>query len=331
MKAIAPGKLILSGEHSVVYGAPAIAMAVTSSVMASYTPTASLNLSISSDVFGSFSKNIATFKFFSEQLDQRFNLFLQRKLAVSDVLSSPSDLLFYTLSQLGFDQPGQISIASDIPAGAGMGSSAAVIAALLKLAEAASQKELKKREFFKLVRHCERLQHGRGSAIDAAATTFGGVVKVQNDHVTLLPEKIGDNWFIWNSGSPKSSTGETVSAVRESFEFSTIWQHFEQVTQDFERIIYSSDDQQKLDLIQENQRLLQQIGIVPNAVADVIQRIESMGGSAKVCGAGSSSGDRGGLVLVYAPKGNAAEIASRLNIHLQPLKLSYQGAYVESD
>ncbi|WP_415903115.1 mevalonate kinase [Neptuniibacter sp. QD29_5] len=331
MKAIAPGKLILSGEHSVVYGAPAIAMAVTSTVTASYTPTESPKLSISSDAFGGFSKNIATFKFFSEQLDQRFNLFLQRKLAVSDVLTSPSDLLFYTLSQLGFDRAGQISIASDIPAGAGMGSSAAVIAALLKLAEAFSQQELNKQEFFKLVRYCERLQHGCGSAIDAAATTFGGVAKVQNDHVTLLPEYIGDNWFIWNSGTPKSSTGETVSAVRESFEFSTIWQHFEQVTQGFEQILPSTDDQQKLALIQENQRLLQQIGIVPQAVADVIQCIELMGGSAKVCGAGSSSGDAGGLVLIYAPKGNAAEIANSLNIHLQPLKISYQGAHIESD
>lgn len=331
MKAIAPGKLILSGEHSVVYGAPAIAMAVASSVKATYSRSINSELSISSDTFGGFSRKLATFKFFSEQLDHRFNHFLQRKLAVSDVLSSPSDLLFYTLAQLQFDQSGHISIASDIPTGAGMGSSAAVIAALLKLAEFESHQELNKREFFKLVRHCERLQHGRGSAIDAAATTFGGIVKVQNDHVTLLPEKIGGNWFIWNSGTPKSSTGETVSAVRESFEFSTIWQHFEQVTQDFEQVIYSADELQKLELIQENQRLLDQIGIVPKAVAEMILRIESMGASAKVCGAGSCSGDAGGLVLIYAPKGNAEEIASRLNIHLQPLKLSYQGARVESD
>ncbi|PIE25478.1 MAG: mevalonate kinase [Neptuniibacter caesariensis] len=322
MKACAPGKLILSGEHSVVYGAPAIAVAVDRQVTASFLADDSGLLTISSDLLGEQVFQLSDLEYCRDQADRRFKLFEQGKLRITDVLSSPFDLMAYVLVQAGFSGSGHLQLRSDIPAGAGMGSSAAVIAALLRLSEATPMPQ---QDFFRLVRYCERLQHGRGSAIDAAAVTLGGLVKIEGEQLQPLNLQLDHRWYIWDSGQPESTTGETVAEVRKHFHKSSIWQQFADVT---EKLIFALQEAKSsvAGLIQQNQQLLLEIGVVPAAVQHKIDQLQRLGASAKVCGAGAISGEQGGQVLVYLPDNNPEEISTEMQATLQCLQQAKRGA-----
>ncbi|MCK4564078.1 MAG: mevalonate kinase, partial [Verrucomicrobia bacterium] len=81
---------------------------------------------------------------------------------------------------------------------------------------------------------------------------------------------------------------------------SEIWSEFEAVTEVFEEAIRANDQPKLHWIVRENNRLLTAIGVVPERVRQFISDIESLGGSAKICGAGSVTGDNGGVVLVFA-------------------------------
>ncbi|MDO6514267.1 mevalonate kinase [Neptuniibacter sp. 2_MG-2023] len=329
LSAKAPGKLILSGEHSVVYGAPAIALAVNHFVTASYTPSDSDTLIITSAALGRDSRTLGQLETFVAHIDQRFERFLSGELAVQDVLTTPHDLLYYAVLQSDRLGAGNITINSEIPTGAGMGSSAAVIASLLQLFESSSsmQKDaVEQQVFFQKVKYCERLQHGRGSAIDAAAVTYGGTLKVEDGKVMPLPIMLGEGWYYFHTGTPCCSTGETVSAVREQFASQVdLWEQFADVTHCFEQ--YINQPSELLAVIRSNHRLLQKIGVVPLSVSQLIERIEALGGAAKICGAGAHRGEGAGQVLVYFPEQNTELLSAQLGIQLTPLQQQLRGAH----
>lgn len=328
MKAIAPGKVILSGEHSVVYGAPAIAMAVTERIQADFLPTPSaggLDFSIDIGEWLPLTLTLAQISALKTTLDHRYQRFELGDLPVSELLDTPSQLLFYALSHHHCLPAGCLTTHSTLPTGSGMGSSAAAIAATLVLAEQLTHTSRTLDERFKLVRHCERLQHGRGSAIDAAAVTYGGLVSVQNSQVSRLNCHLGEGWYRVNTGRPEVSTGECVEAVRVVHAKSEIWNEFADVTGQLPQVLDNSD--RLINLLRSNHRLLQQIGVVPEAVAAFIHKVEGLGGAAKISGAGAHKGEHGGLVLLYLPDGNIHRLCETFGYTYSTLEEDTQGAH----
>ncbi len=329
MKAIAPGKVILSGEHSVVYGAPAIALAVANHISADFIADREARIDIRFAGAESAAISLPDMAQLPAQLDRRFQSFLEGNLSISQVLQSPFQLLHYVLGLNAVARGGCLTTHSTLPMGSGMGSSAAAIAAVQLLAEQLSATELSAQQRFERVRYCERLQHGRGSAIDAAAVSFGGFVQVCDGKVEPLDLRLRGEWYRIDTGQPEVSTGECVQAVRAGFASSTIWNEFAAVS----RAIIAAMDQPDtlLGQLKANHRLLQEIGVVPTPVAQFIAEVEAAGGAAKVSGAGAHRGDRAGLVLACLPRDELETICARHDYRWAPVEEDRSGARIISD
>ncbi|MFP8965966.1 mevalonate kinase [Pokkaliibacter sp. CJK22405] len=297
--ASAPAKIILSGDHSVVYGAPALVAAISPRVKVTLQELPEPIVRLHAD--GQHAEmSIPDCLELQAELDELHDDFMEGEISVHDVLESGSELFFYALSQ--WLQPDarkgvELWMDSPIPIGCGLGSSAATIAAVCCAAGKFFGEPLEDlQSLVAQVRFIERLQHGRGSALDASAVVFGGVVHLADTLTEQAP--LDNNWWVVHTGKPASSTGECVAAVREKYEDSPIWQRFSEVTNRFQAAMTAGDEPALAQAIKDNQRLLEELGLVPERVQSFVRRIEIAGGAAKICGAGCIVGEGAGAVLV---------------------------------
>lgn len=328
----APGKIILSGEHAVVYGKPALALAVDRRMRVSFEPDRLPRISWHTGEH-SHSLGLDRFSGLRRRLDSYFERYMRGELSIGQILRKPGELVFYAVDMArvlsGLEQlpKGRVRIDSEIPIGAGMGSSAALIACLLKLFGRFDSRD----DLIRQVRHCERLQHGRGSLIDAATVCSGGLVRVQEDRIeaSALPEAgLGEGWYWVFTGTPASSTGTCVEHVRTGFADSDIWTEFADITARFEAAL--GDEGDVPALVRANHRLLTRIGVVPAELGRFAERVEQRGGAAKVCGAGAISGDKGGLMLIWLPEGSPQSLQLPRDWHWGALHEDRQGVRFES-
>jgi len=305
-KARSPAKLILSGEHAVVYGKPAIALAVDR-----YAESAILSALSSAIIFNCLnlkyakSFTIQTLEIVKKQLQDKYHDFLTGRCGIREVLKKPFELLQYTVTHLieslniSLSQGLEIQSSSNIPMGCGMGSSAALVMSTLHALLHFFKLEIDPARLLRLGREAENLQHGYSSGLDLHLTMSGGCLRFEEGktfkrEIPLMPLKIA------HTGKPKSSTGQCVSAALPYFKNSKIADDFEAVTEAFDEALQQNNMKKIQECIRANHQLLVKIGVVPDKVQAFIAAIEKAGGAAKICGAGASSGERAGVVLVVS-------------------------------
>ncbi len=333
MKAIAPGKIIISGEHSVVYGKPALVMAVDRFAEASIFPqTTDL---VSFDLLDLNQRSSFTVRALHElkrRLVKNYHMFLNGELSIREVLAKPFELfdfLFITLLdglQLKLERGVRIGLRSDIPIGCGMGSSAATILSVLRAVVGFFSLDFVPERFYEYGVEAEKLQHGRPSGVDPYVSLHGGFVRFQEKQAKKLSMP---QWpmYLVNTGQPLTTTGECVELVAKKFADSKIWDDFAAVTEEIEKMLHRNDLITLRQAIRENNRLLAHIGVVPAGVRDFIADIEKAGGAAKTSGAGAVFGHQAGMVLIFAetaPK----EICKKYGFELMPAKGEAQGARI---
>ena len=203
--ASAPAKIILLGEHFVVYGEPAIVMAIDKRVYARvekrndnrlHVRSMDLNLEV-------FFEN-GSFRVEQGDLKEAKMKFEPVKQAIEKVMEKHGQ-------HVGLD----IEINSTVPVGAGLGSSAAVIAATTAATGAILDVKLSKEDILRITYTAEKIVHGTPSGVDPAISTMGGTMLFQMD-TGFKPLEVKTNipLIIGNTGVERS-TRVQVEKVRD--------------------------------------------------------------------------------------------------------------------
>jgi len=330
-KARAPGKLILSGEHAVVHGRPALVTAVNRYAQAAIQSNSDDTIRIVfPDMFAEDVLPVAALPGLKHRLLENYNRFLTGELGIRHVLGGPVELLQYAVIHL-FDEIGQspkggldLSLSTDLPIGCGMGSSAAVIAAVLGGIAGALQIHPDRDTLYRWTLDVEKLQHGHPSGVDPFITVHGGFIHFQQGEARPL-RPLRHPMHLALTGAPESTTGECVAHVSQMHPATDpIWTEFEQVANEFETALHKDTPEDIRAAVRANHRLLTRIGVVPQRVQRFIEEIESTGGAAKTCGAGSIAGHAAGVVLVVADP-DAATLCRRYGYDFFPVQADSKG------
>ena len=342
--ATAPGKVIITGEHAVVYGQPALAAAINRLSTAKVTwhantslPQASLsNTSVTLSMPQMNVQrclSILELKQLAEQVAAKHAGFLAGKADLSDLFQQPEDLLLAALGYainayaLSIDQSLTIELQTDLLLGGGMGSSASLVAAFLAAFLTACNISFTQQKLVAQVLIAEHWQHGRSSGLDPQVCVQGGVQSFQQGQAKTLAVVTPENLYLVTSGRPQSSTGDCVEAVRQQQCSSEFWQQFGDLEAAFEVALNNGDAANSfVDLLQANHRLLQSLQVVPMPVAAFITAVAQMGGAGKICGAGSVTGDQGGLLLLAGITDNRVQdLCAQAGYSYWPLDWQQQG------
>ena len=188
-------KAILLGEHSVVYGHPAVALPLQDLRMrATATPTSGASTLSNLDYSGPV--NQAGARFAS----------VARAFEVAREFSGCLDQAF------------EIVTVSDFPHERGLGSSAAAAGAIIRSVLDASEREAGADELFALTQMAEQIAHGKPSGLDAAATCSPCPIRFQGGQMRPLSQRIENAWLIIADSGVHGSTREAVGGLRRRYE-----------------------------------------------------------------------------------------------------------------
>ena len=336
LSAKAPGKLILSGEHAVVSGAPAIAIAIDRYATTSITQSANRR-SILFNLMNMESKTEVTLdklKSLKSRIKSGYQGFLKGEKTIRDVLEKPFELMHYTASnvleklgtqtELGVD----IETSSDLPIGCGFGSSAAsIVSTNYALSQFFDHKDVGSDKYFEWSLDAENIQHGKSSGIDVQMAINGGIAYFDGGQRQALDAPNFKLFFI-NTGKPTSTTGQCVAQTQAYFnDHPEMLDKFVGVTTAMQTAISAQDEVAFCRTVRENHQLLCQLGVVPATIQSLIEKIEQAGGAAKISGAGSISGNAAGAVLIAGLSKEALEALS-LPFPLESIRIVQQGVTV---
>lgn len=292
----APGKIILFGEHAVVYGEPAIAIPVS-------------KVKATARVFPNFDAHPGNIRIQAPDIGLDEDLY---DLDTENPLAAP---IYLTLEKLGIKNipPFTIQVSSTIPISAGMGSGAAVAVAMVRAVSSFLGRPLPDSVVAELSYEVEKIHHGTPSGIDNNVVTYGKpVYYVRAKPIEFLEVKQPTHWLIADTGE-KTPTLETVSDVRmrqaaDPKTYHEIFVKIGETTSKARDALIDGDLGLLGCLLNENQELLQRIDVSNPKIENLVHAARDAGAA----GAKLSGGGRGGNTIALVSPSQIDAVTSAL-------------------
>ena len=289
----APGKIILFGEHAVVYGRPALAVPVTQ---------------VHADVEVQDSDSAGIWLHAPD-----INLRAELNTLPSDHPIAAVIHNFFFLARINPFPALKVRISSTIPIASGLGSGTAVTVALARALSIHLDKQMTNRELNAFAFEIEKLHHGTPSGIDNTVVTYALPVYFQKDEPaeTFKPGKTF-TIVIGDTGLP-APTKESVADVRRMWMSDKL--HWEFLFDEIADIAFSARsiiEDGMADmlgiLMDENHALLQKMTVSSPELDQLVSAARQAG----ALGAKLSGGGRGGNMIALVEKAKADEVSSAL-------------------
>lgn len=294
--ASAPGKVILLGEHAVVYGEPALAVPL-------------FNIQARAIVRAVPRGNPG------EMLIQAPDIELEAFFSDLDSHHPLKVALLAVLEHLEMTSPPAcvLNISSTIPIASGLGSGAAVTCAVVRAFSAFLGQRLTDDQVSQLTYQAEKIHHGTPSGIDNTVICRRQPIYFQAGK-PVEPLRIPHPFFmvIGSTGIP-SPTGEVVSMVRRAREknparYNSLFASIGKIVKSARTAIEDGGLNELGELMNTNQSLLEDMGVSSPELENLITAARNGGAP----GAKLSGGGKGGNMIALVEEDQAQEISSVL-------------------
>ncbi|WP_280270760.1 mevalonate kinase [Nocardia wallacei] len=297
----AHGKVVLIGEHTVVYGMPAIAIPMSGlSAHATLRPPEadSPPPAPSAHRLGH-----------DDALEVRFTCSV-------DTIPAGSGAAAATAAALRcwdpHGRPWEVRIRSDIPPARGLGSSAAAAAASVRAVADLCGAALDERSLYRLVQTGEKVTHGRPSGVDAAAVTATGPIRFAAGIARPIPTRVNAGLVVADTGE-SGSTRQAVDSVRARLQHDhanarRLLTRAAELAEGAAADLADGDASGLGVRLTEFQRLLRELGISTTE----LDRLIAAALKAGACGAKLTGGGLGGCVLALVEPHRTAAVREAL-------------------
>ena len=306
-KASAPGKVILFGEHFVVYGVKAILCAINKRISVTAEKSEENKISIKSNIG---------------------NLTLEPNKLISEI-NSPLKPFYYLANKMIQNQNTgiEIIVESDIPLGVGLGSSSACCvagaAAISRLFNKTSKEEI-----LKLAIEAEKTIFKNTSGADCTVCTYGGIMEYDKENGFNKIESEPNFHLVIANSNIEHSTESVVARVREfkekdEIKFATLCNNESKLVKDVLELLKENNIKEIGDKAIQNQEYLETIGISNDKLREMIQIGQNKSFGAKITGAGG-----GGCIFALTDESNLDQTMNQFkekNYDYFSVKIDFKG------